>query len=452
MRSRGWLVLSLFLAVGLLLGVACGDDDDDDGEATEVAGDDDGGGPAEEDLSGESVDVLGLWGAEEITKFEAMYGPWTEATGADVSFVGDRDINTTLTTRVEGGEPPDMALPASLGIFRDFASSGDLTPLSECLEEGDLAAYPQSAIDVGTVDGELYGILMKAGNKGTMWYSPAAFDAAGYEVPTTFDEMLALADQIVADGGTPFSDAEEAGGGTGFPGSDWIQQIFLNMHGPALYDRWVSGDLPYSSDESREAWELFGQVLLTEGYLVGGPETALATPFAQGSVPLFTGDYPAQPDAYMHYLGSFNAGFIVDPANGFPEGLEAGVDYDYFPFPTIGDNAPGVTGDANIMMIFNSDPKTCSLLRWLATGEAQQIWVALGGFTSFSTDVDVAAYPTDLERKAAEQLANPETVFRFDADDAMPTGVGAAVFAGVIAYLQGGDLDEILQSIEATFP
>jgi alpha-glucoside transport system substrate-binding protein len=155
------------------------------------------------------------------------------------------------------------------------------------------------------------------------------------------------------------------------------------------------------------------------------------------------------PQAAMHYLGSFNAGFIADPEGGFPPGLVAGEDYNFFPFPG-GD----VTGDANVMMLFNNDPKTCAFAEYLAGAEAQQIWVERGGFTSLNTTLDLAAYPTELDRQVAEQLTNPETVFRFDADDAMPSGVGGdngAVFTGVLAYLSGGNLDEILQGIEDAF-
>ena len=264
------------------------------------------------------------------------------------------------------------------------------------------------------------------------------FEAQGYEPLTaiaTFDDLLALTEQIAADkeAGThntfPWSDAEEAGGGSGFPGSDWIQQIVLGDAGAEVYDQWVAHEIPYNDQQIKDAWENFGEILLEPRYVLGGAERALATEFSAGGLPLFS----EPPEAAMQYLGSFNSSFITDPELGFPAGLQPGTDFDFFPFP-----GGGATGDANIMMFFNSDPATCSFAEWMASAEAQEIWVGRGGFTSLNTTVDLATYPTELDRRVAEQLTNPDTVFRFDADDAMPSGVGGdngAVFTGVLDYL-----------------
>ncbi len=443
---RNWLLIAVsLLAMSLAVAaVACGDDDGDEAEHIDET-------PV---VTGATADVLGIWGEEEIDDFDAMVQPWKDNTGNDVDFTGTRDINAVLTTRVEGGDPPDVAIPAALGIFQDLAREGELTPLSSCtgLDEQVRASYPQSLIDLGTVDGELYGVFMKAGNKATVWYSPSQFDANGYAVPETWDDLIALSNQIVADGMTPWSDAQEAGGGSGFPGSDWVQQIVLNQWGPDVYDQWVAHEIAYNDDRIKQSWEFFGEILLNPDYVLGGTGQALATTFSEGSLPLFSDP----PEAFMHYLGSFNSGFITDPEQGFPEGLVPGEDFDFFTFPTIDpDFAGGVTGDANVMMLFNSDEVTCSFVEWMASAEAQEIWVARGGFTSLNTEVDVTAYPTDLDQKVAGQLADPDTVFRFDADDAMPSGVGGdngAVFTGVLDYLSGGDLDAILRGIEDTFP
>jgi alpha-glucoside transport system substrate-binding protein len=458
LRRHDSVLLTALLLVALsvlALASACGDDDEGGGDgATESPAD--GEAP---DLSGETVRALGIWGEEEIDDFNAMVQPWKDDTGAEVDFTGTRDINSILTTQVSGGDPPDVAIPASLGIFQDLARDGSLTPLSECpgLAETVQEEYAQSIVDLGTVDGELYGIFMKAGNKATIWYNVPFFTDNDYQPLTaesTFDDLLTLTEQIASEqeagehNVTPWSDAEEAGGGSGFPGSDWIQQIVLGEFGVEVYDQWVAHEIPYNDPQIKQAWEMFGQIVLDERFTLGGPQRALATRFSEGALPLFRD--VANPEAAMHYLGSFNANFITDPTLGFPEGLEPGTDFDFFPFP-----GGGVTGDGNVMMLFNSDPKTCAFAEWMAGAESQEIWVARGGFTSLNNTVDLGMYPTDLDRRVAEQLTDPEAVFRFDADDAMPSGVGGdngAVFTGILAYLSGGNLDEILAGIEAQFP
>ena len=454
-RLNSLVVTVLLLAALSLLGLAsaCGDDDEGGGDGATTAPAE--GSPA--DLTGETVRALGIWGSEEQADFEAMIQPWKDDTGGQVEFTGSRDINSLLTTQVAGGDPPDVALPASLGIFKDLASQGELTPISECpgLEDKVRAEYSEQVVDLGTVDDKLYGVFMKAGNKGTIWYNVPFFEAQGYEplaADANFEDLLALTEQIAADKESgkhntfPWSDAEEAGGGSGFPGSDWIQQIVLGDSGPDVYDQWVAHEIPYNDPQIKDAWEKFGSILLDERFVLGGADQALATKFSEGSIPLFTDP----PQAAMHYLGSFNSGFITDPTLGFPAGLEPGTDFDFFPFP-----GGGATGDANVMMLFNSDPATCSFAEWMAGADSQEIWVKLGGFTSLNTTVDLASYPTDLDRRIAEQLTDPATVFRFDADDAMPSGVGGdngAVFTGVLAYLSGENLDDVLQGIEDAFP
>jgi alpha-glucoside transport system substrate-binding protein len=398
-----------------------------------------------------NVDALLIWGAEEIDDFDAMTQPWIEDTGNTLDFTSTRDINAVLTTRVAGGNPPDVAFPASAGIFFDLAREGELTPLSECpgLEETVRAEYPESLIGAGSVDGTLYGVFMKSGDKGTIWYNPKAFTDNGYEPLTadsTFQDLLDLTAQIAADGNVPWSDAEEIGGGSGFPGSDWVQQIVLAESGPDVYDQWVAHTIPYNDPQIKAAWEKFGQIILNPDYVLGGTDRVLATRFSEGSIPLFTDP----PEAFMHYLGSFNSGFITDPTLGFPEGLVPGEDFDFMPFP-----GHAVTFDGNIMLLFNSDPETCSFAEWMASAEAQKIWVARGGFISPNTNISLADYPTDLDRRVAAQMADPDSILRFDADDGMPSGVSGdngAVFTGILEYIGGGDLDQILQGIEDTFP
>lgn len=389
-----------------------------------------------------TVDVLGIWGDEELVSFEAMVAPWELDTGGDMAFTGTRDITTVLTTRVEGGDPPDVAIPAEVGRFQQFAGEGKLTPLSACsgLEDTVKANYPQGFIDLGTVDGVLYGFFMKADTKGTVWYNPKFFTDNGYEPLTadsTFDDLIALSDQILGDGTPPWSIGLESGEASGWPGSDWIQQILLNEAGTDVYDGVIDGSIPWTDPRVKDAWEKFGEIALNEDYTVqGGAEGINATNFIDSSYPPFE----SPPTAAMVYLGGFASGFVTKQ---FPDAL-AGEDFDFFPFP-----GGGVTGGANIVYAFNDDETTCSFLNYLASAEAQQIWVNDGGFTSVNSQVTLDAYPDLVARAQAEQLTGAE-VFRFDLDDAIGGALQLAEFDGVTQYLANPDnLDSILSNIEA---
>jgi alpha-glucoside transport system substrate-binding protein len=390
-----------------------------------------------------SIDVLGIWGADELQKFSNMVAPWEQRTSSKVDFTGTRDITAQLTVRVEGGNPPDVAIPAEVGLFQEFARTGKLAPLSACpgLESRVRAEYPQNFLDLGTVDGKLYGFFMKADSKGTIWYNPRFFREHGLQPLTAeskFDDLISLSDRIRQTGIAPWSIGLESGQATGWPGSDWIQQILLNQSGAEVYDGVINGSIPYTDQRVKDAWERFGRIALNSNYVVqGGPQAMLATNFQDSAFP----PYEQTPRAGLVALGGFASGFIKDQ---YPR-ASAGNDYNFFPWP-----GGAVTGGANIVYAFNSEPGTCSLLEWLAGSEAQEMWVKAGGFTSVNKGVPLESYPDEVSRQLARQLTTAR-VFRFDQDDALGGAVQQAIFQGVTQYLQNpNSLDRILANIAAT--
>ncbi|MDP2949942.1 MAG: ABC transporter substrate-binding protein [Chloroflexota bacterium] len=389
-----------------------------------------------------SVSVLGIWGSEELDSFNAMVAPWQQQTGGSVQFTGSRSITSELTLRVQGGNPPDVAIPAETGLFQQFASQGRLAKLSDCpgLEEAVKADYPQTFLDLGTVDGTLYGFFMKVDSKATVWYDPKTFSANNIQplsASNSFDDLVSLSDELVTAGLPPQSIGMEAGDASGFPGTDWIQQIVLNDSGVEVYDGIVDGSIPFTDPRMKDAWEKFGQIALTPGYVAQGSAAAInATNFQDSSYLPFN----TPPQAAMVNLGSFTSGFIQAQ---FPS-LVPGEDFNFFTWP--GGN---ITGGANIVYAFNSDPSTCSLLSWLESADAQKIWVARGGFHSVNKNVSLNEYPNDVEKNVAQQLTDAP-VFRFDLDDAIGGALQQAYFTGIGQYLANpGQLDSILAQIEA---
>lgn len=298
--------------------------------------------------------------------------------------------------------------------------------------------YAQAWIDLGSYEGHLYGIWFKGALKSLVWYNPKAFQEKGYQVPKTWDEMIALSDRIVADGGTPWCIGLESGAASGWPGTDWIEDIMLRTAGPEVYDKWVNHEIPWTDPAVKRAWELFGQIARNEKYVWGGTTGVLSTNFGDSPRPLF--DTP--PGCYMHRQASFITGF-------FPEGVKAGEDYDVFAFPSI-DPQWGVPalGAGDVVVMLNDTPEARAFIKYLASPTPHEIWAARGGFLSPHRGVNLNAYPDDLTRKQAQILASAE-VFRFDGSDLMPAAVGAGSFwTGVMDYVGGKDLDAVLQAIE----
>ncbi|MDA1062128.1 MAG: extracellular solute-binding protein [Chloroflexi bacterium] len=371
-----------------------------------------------------------------------MVAPWEAETGGSMNFTGTRDLTELLTTRVAGGNPPDIAIPPELGTLRQFARDGELVSLADLgIEEMVRDCYPESFLELGTVDGTLYAFAMKADTKGTIFYNPKLFAENSWEPLTaesTFADLVALTDTIAATGITPWSMGQEAGGGSGFPGTDFIQEAILGEVGGAeVNDGVIDGTIPFDDPRVKAAWEQFGQIALTEGYVAqGGADGINATNFIDASYPPFRDP----PEAAMFYMGGFAAGFIADQ---FPDAV-AGEDYDFFPFP-----GGGVAGGANLVYAFNDSDTTKSLMAHLASAEAQQIWVDLGGFNSVSAGIDFSSYPDPVSRSLARSLLDARA-FRFDMDDTIGGGFQQAFFVGVTNYLADpDDLDSILSGIEA---
>lgn len=391
-----------------------------------------------------TVNVVHQWvSGGEGESFRATVSPWEEQSGNQMEDLGTRDLLAVVTTRVEGNNPPDIAALAAPGTVQRFAQEGELVALDSFLDmERIRNEYSQAWIDLCTVDGKLYCIAYKASNKSTVWYDPQTFADMGVAVPGTWQEMVAVSDQFVRAGLSPWSIGVESGGSSGWPGTDWIGQIILSESGPEVYDQWVNHDIPWTDPRIKSAWEKFGQMALTEGYVPGGVNFILSTNF----VPASYLPFESPPQAAMYFLGSFTQGFIEEQ---FPD-LVIEKDYSFFPFPTINPQYEGaVTGGADLLVMFNDTPAARSLMEYLSTAEAQQIWVERGGFTSTNNQVDLNRYPDPLAAKVAQQLTTAR-IFRFDADDIWGGELQSAFWKGILDYLEDPSrLDSILQEIEA---
>lgn len=396
-----------------------------------------------ENLSGTTVNIFGAFVDEDERRFTESMAIFEDETGIDVVYEGSGDFESLIIVRVEGGNPPDLAAFPQPGLLNDFVKAGAVVDLNDWFDSSYLSQqYIDSWLEMATMEGIMAGIWYRANIKSLVWYPKQEFEAAGYTIPETWDELIALSDQIVADGGIPWSIGIESSGATGWVATDWVEDILLRTAPVEAYDAWTSGELSFDSPEIRNAIAYLDQIWKNPDYVLGGAQGILLTPFGDAPTPLF--DDP--PAAWLHRQASFIPAF-------FPEGAEVSKNIDFFYFPPI-DLAYGkpMLGAGDIYAVFNDRPEVRALARFITTGLSTKAWVEAGGFISPHKDASLDWYNNPVDKKFAELLANADT-FRFDGSDLMPGAVGAGSFwTGMVDYVNGASLDDVLKAIDNSWP
>jgi alpha-glucoside transport system substrate-binding protein len=399
------------------------------------------------EYAGATVEILGQWVDGEAANFTASLQPFVDATGIEVSYEGITDYETVLSTRVDGGNAPDIAQIAQPGLMRSFASEGSLVSLGDWFNTDQLGQdYIQSFIDLGSLDGELFGIFFKGDLKSIVWYPVQAFADAGYEPPATWDDLVALSNQIIADGnGNPWCVSMEHGDATGWVATDWVEDILLRTAPVEIYDQWVAHEIPFDHPEVLEAAEYMSQIWFADDFVYGGSTAINAIFVGDTQGPMFDA---AGPQCWMHKQAAWIPEF-------WPEGTQAGVDSSFFYFPPIEEEfGSPVLGAGDQMVMFDDRPEVRAVMEYLATAEAAQGWIDAGGFVSPNQSVPLDWYSAYPNNELAAIL-NGADVFRFDASDTMPAEVGAGTFwSGMIDWVasDGANTADVFADIEASWP
>jgi alpha-glucoside transport system substrate-binding protein len=386
---------------------------------------DGGGGTGGGDFAGTTLQVSATWSGAEQENFEAVLDLFEEQTGASVEYssFGDNGA-TTLNTQVTGGNPPDIAVVGQPALLQQLATDGALVPLGDEAAANVADNYSQSWIDLGTVDGELYGVWFKAANKSTMWYNADIYDEAGASADDAADwdgflEQL----QLVSDAGYY---GISIGADVGWPLTDWFENVYLRTAGAEMYDQLTNHEIPWTDPSVTEALDVLATLWGTDLVQPGADQRTFPD-----TVPAVFG---ANPEAGTVYEGDFLAGNIATDGNSV-----VGENALFYDFPSVNGSAPAVVGGGDVAVAFNDDEATQALIAFLATPEAAEVWVPNGGLTSPNQNVDTSLYPDATAQQIAEALVGAET-FRFDMSDLTPSAFGGTVGQGfwqiMIEFLQ----------------
>ena len=389
-----------------------------------------------DDLSGVTLNVSASWSGDEQKNFEQVLKKFSDETGATVNYTSFGDqAATTLGTQIEGGNPPDVALLPQPALLTQYAGDGSIMPLGDATAEAVNANYSQSWIDLGSVDGTMYGVWFKASNKSTVWYNADIYDQAGATVPKTWDDFMAQL-QVVQDSGYS---GISIGADVGWPLTDWFENIYLRTAGGEKYDQLTKHEIPWTDQSVTDALTVLAQLFSSD---VVQPGAAQRT-FPESVTEVFGAD----PKAGTVYEGDFVAGNITADGNSTVGGNAL-----FYDFPSVNGSAPAVVGGGDVAVQFNDNPGTEALMAYLASPQSAEVWVPLGGITSPNKGVDTSLYPDDISRQIAEALTGAET-FRFDMSDLTPSAFGGTTGQGfwqiMINFLENpSDIQGTQQALE----
>lgn len=382
-----------------------------------------GGAGSSGGASGSTIEVTSLWGGAEAEAFQAVLDAFEAESGITVEYTSVRDeYATVLSNRIEQGDPPDVAIIPGIGPLRTFAKDDLLIPLADLGLDADAlaGAYADNLSDmgvtVGTVDDVPYAIMVKLNTKSSIWYDPSRFSENGWEIPTDWEGLLALTDQIKSDGATPWA----LGAGDSWTLTDWFESIYIRQSGEEAYDTLFSPEGNWTDQSVKDAIATMTEIL-NEDNVEGGIDGAMATKFTDGIGLVFS----ENPAAEMYYEGGFVGGIAIGDVN---ENLVTGETIDWFDFPEIDGSGSKLTVGGDVMAALTSEPGVAEFMQYLASTEAGKTWVAGKTIISPMAGVVAGDYPAETSKEATQIVES--VVARFDGSDLLP----------------GGDLGAVLQT------
>lgn len=400
-------------------------------------------------LNGEQITIFGPWLGPDQVLVESVLAYFAAATGADVRYTGSDSFEQQVVVDLEAGSAPNISIFPQPGLASDMAKRGFLTDLGaeNASWLKDNYAAGQSWVDLGTYAGKdgataFYGFPFKTDLKSLVWYSPENFEDAGYEVPQTMEELKALTEKIVADGGTPWCIGLGSGAATGWPATDWVEDMMLRTASPEDYDKWVANEMKFDDPIVINAINEFGWFAKNDKFVVGGAGAVASTDFRDSPKGLFA----SPPQCYLHRQASFIPSF-------FPEGTSVGEDADFFYFPAYAEKNLGspVLGAGTTFTITKDSKAARAFIEFLKSPIAHEVWMAQKGFLTPHKGVNPEVFTDPTVRKMNDILLQA-TTFRFDGSDLMPGAIGAGSFwTGMVDYVGGKSAEDVAKSIQTAW-
>jgi alpha-glucoside transport system substrate-binding protein len=417
-----------------------------------LAGCAEGGTDDSGSVEGQTVQIAGGITGGEADALQATFDQFTKDTGIKVVYTGDKSFEGNIVTKVTGGSAPDIAIVPQPGLLKTLVDTGEVKPAPDAVSANVDANWSPDWKKYGTFDGTFYSAPMLANIKGYVWYSPAQFKEWGVTVPTTWQETLDLTKTIQEKtGSAPWCAGFASGDASGWPGTDWIEDLVLRQSGADVYDKWVAGDVKFTDPEIKDAFDAVGEILQNPDYVnagFGDIKSINSTAFGDVAAKVADGTCP------LTHQASFLSANFLEAKTASGETPTVGPDGDVYGFvlPGIEAGSASIEVGGEFVTAFSDSAATQKVLEFMSTPEWADLRVSQGGSISANLNADPTKASSPLLVDAMKLLQDPNTTVRFDASDLMPSTVGAGSFwKGMVNWIDGRDTDTVLSDIQAGY-
>ena len=410
--------------------------------------DDGGGGGSSGGGDDGEVEILATTDPLVFDGLKAKIEEEADAAGINVNVQRVDNINQLILTRIQAGDPPDIAVIPQPGVIKQIVDRGEGVELTDDIVPADaIADMTSGTLEAGQIDGTQYGLMISMNVKSLVFYNKQAWDKAGYKAPETLDDLAALTEQIKSDGGTPWCFGIESGTATGWPATDWFEDLIMRYGGADVYNQWIANEVKFDSDVVRQAADFFETNVLAEDSVPGGRGSISSVAFGDAEDTMWDDD----PGCWMLKQGNF-----IVSADFMPQDVVDNVDerVGVFGFPPAeagGENPVLGGGDLATLLQDNEDSR--AIMKILADVDLGTEAAPSSSFISPHTEFDTSLYPSELTRQIAD-VAYQADPFLFDGSDQMPGEVGAGSFwKEMTAWIsEQQDLDTTLKNIDDSWP
>jgi len=387
--------------------------------------------------SNTDVTVWTAWGGNELKAFQDILKPFEAQTGIKVHVTTNRDSTTQIANGITAGtDLPDIAPATTDPIqLKDWVSKGAIKTVETALGSN-MSTYLSNTYPglvnppagstgddpyIGIIGGKHYYLMIKYQIKGLFWYNTKVFTGTA---PKTWNDLLAISP---AQYGAQklFCAGIESGAASGWPASDDLDNIIMRQSGPTVYTNWIEGRQKWTSPEIKSGYQALLQ-MVSASNVYGGSNFVLSTNFQKAGDPLFKPAGSAKAGCLFLEQATFQPPFFTQD---FP-GLQAGVDFNFFGHPSMGNTQfdGNYNGFYDNYAMYNDTPAARQLMQWMVNSQSQQTWASSGVGLSSSNHTTY----TDPVFKGAAAVAASGTNMLITAGDYMPTDMRNAYWQSLL--------------------